>query len=152
MATPWPRRATWHTPLREHATTLSTSFQDVLHTIERNCSQTVPADLAGDVICSHQSRIVKSRPADPCSPSTAMPEVAEISPLSLDQESWLGIECILLAWQHAILFPLVLTCRDVTSSFDKSSALLNLHILADLQIVLALSYIHGLLCHIVLEI
>jgi hypothetical protein len=98
MATPWPRKATWHTPLREHATTFSTSFQDVLHTIERNCRQTVPADLVGDVVRSHQSRIVKSRPADPCFPSTAMPEVAEISPLSLDQESWLGIESILSAW------------------------------------------------------
>jgi methyl-accepting chemotaxis protein len=50
MTMPWPRRATWPTLLCEHATALGTFLHDVLEIIERNGSQTVPADLAGDVI------------------------------------------------------------------------------------------------------
>jgi hypothetical protein len=50
MAIPWPWRATWPTPLREHATNLSTFLHDVLHTIDSHGSQIVPADLAGDII------------------------------------------------------------------------------------------------------
>ena len=61
MATPWPRRATWPTPLREHATTLSAFLHDVLHSIERNGSQTVPADLAGDVIRGALTFVLKTQ-------------------------------------------------------------------------------------------
>jgi methyl-accepting chemotaxis protein len=61
MAIPWPRRATWPTPLREHATNLSTFLHDVLHTIERNGSQTVPADLAGDVIRGALTFVIKTQ-------------------------------------------------------------------------------------------
>ena len=61
MATPWPRRAAWPTPLREHATTLSAFLHDVLHTIERNGSQTVPADLAGDVIRGALTFVLKTQ-------------------------------------------------------------------------------------------
>jgi hypothetical protein len=61
MATSWPRRATWPTPLREHATTLSTFLHDVLHTIERNGSQSVPADLAGDVIRGALTFVLKTQ-------------------------------------------------------------------------------------------
>jgi hypothetical protein len=61
MAIPWPRRATWPTPLREHATNLSTFLHDVLHTIERNGSQTVPADLVGDVIRGTLTFVLKTQ-------------------------------------------------------------------------------------------
>jgi hypothetical protein len=50
MATPWPRRETWPSPIREHATCLSTFLHDVLHRIERTGSQSMPADLVGDII------------------------------------------------------------------------------------------------------
>ncbi|KAF5844146.1 hypothetical protein GGP41_008908 [Bipolaris sorokiniana] len=61
MATPWPRRATWPTPLREHATSLGTFLHDVLEAIERNGSQTVPADLAGDVIRGALTLVLKTQ-------------------------------------------------------------------------------------------
>lgn len=61
MAMPWPRRATWPTPLREHATALGTFLHDVLEIIERNGSQTVPADLAGDVIRGALTLVLKTQ-------------------------------------------------------------------------------------------
>jgi hypothetical protein len=50
MATPWPRRSTWPSPIREHATCLSTYLHDVLHLIERTGSQSMPAGIVGDII------------------------------------------------------------------------------------------------------
>jgi hypothetical protein len=61
MATSWPRRATWPTPLREHATALGTFLHDVVEIIEHNGSQTVPADLAGDWICSALTLVLKTQ-------------------------------------------------------------------------------------------
>jgi hypothetical protein len=61
MATPWPRRATWPTPLREHATALGTFLHDVVEIIEHNGSQTVPADLAGDLICGALMLVLKTQ-------------------------------------------------------------------------------------------
>ena len=59
MATPWPRRSTWPNPIREHATCLSTFLHDVLHRIERTGSQSMPADLVGDIIRGSLTFIIK---------------------------------------------------------------------------------------------
>ncbi|KAF2105233.1 hypothetical protein BDV96DRAFT_638964 [Lophiotrema nucula] len=45
MAAQWPQGLTWPTPIREHATRVSTYLQDTLGCIERTNSQSVPADL-----------------------------------------------------------------------------------------------------------
>lgn len=59
MATPWPRKAAWPTPIREHATSLSAFAHEVLHLIERNGNQTVPADLVGDIIRGSLTFVIK---------------------------------------------------------------------------------------------
>ncbi|KAF2844069.1 hypothetical protein T440DRAFT_473686, partial [Plenodomus tracheiphilus IPT5] len=59
MATPWPRRETWPSPIREHATCLSSFLHDVLHRIERTGSQSIPADLVGDVIRGSLTFVLK---------------------------------------------------------------------------------------------
>lgn len=46
---------------REHATSLSTFLHDVLEAIKRNDSQTVPADLAGDVIRGALALVLKTQ-------------------------------------------------------------------------------------------
>ncbi|KAH7060992.1 hypothetical protein BKA63DRAFT_457555 [Paraphoma chrysanthemicola] len=59
MAIPWPHRATWPTPLREHAANLSTFAHEVLHLMERNATQPVPADVVGDIIRGSLTFVLK---------------------------------------------------------------------------------------------
>ncbi|KAH5526230.1 hypothetical protein HBI27_244740 [Parastagonospora nodorum] len=59
MATPWPHRDTWPTPLREHATNLSAFAHEILHLIERSGSQSVPADVVGDIIRGSLTFVLK---------------------------------------------------------------------------------------------
>jgi hypothetical protein len=59
MAIPWPHRATWPTPLREHAANLSAFAHEVLHLIERHASQPVPADVVGDIIRGSLTFVLK---------------------------------------------------------------------------------------------
>jgi predicted RNase H-like HicB family nuclease len=59
MATPWPRRSTWPSPIREHATCLSTFLHDVLHLIERTGSQSMPTDIVSDIIRGSLTFVLK---------------------------------------------------------------------------------------------
>lgn len=59
MATPWPKRGTWPSPIREHATCLSSFLHDVLHRIERTGSQSLPAELVGDIIRGSLTFVLK---------------------------------------------------------------------------------------------
>jgi hypothetical protein len=59
MATQWPRKATWPTPIREHATSLSAFLHEVLHLIERSGSQSLPADIVGDIIRGSLTFVLK---------------------------------------------------------------------------------------------
>ncbi|OAL42831.1 hypothetical protein IQ07DRAFT_525488 [Pyrenochaeta sp. DS3sAY3a] len=59
MATPWPHRETWPNPLREHAANLSTFAHEILHLIERSGSQSVPADVVGDIIRGSLTFVLK---------------------------------------------------------------------------------------------
>jgi hypothetical protein len=61
MATPWPRKATWPSPIREHATCLSTFLHEVLHLIERTGSQSIPADIVGDIIRGALTFVLKTQ-------------------------------------------------------------------------------------------
>lgn len=57
--TPWPRRETWPSPIREHATCLSSFLHEVLHRIERTGPQSLPADLVGDIIRGSLTFVLK---------------------------------------------------------------------------------------------
>jgi hypothetical protein len=59
MATLWPRRSIWPKPIREHDTCLSTFLHDVLHPSERTVSQSMPADIVGDIIRGSLTFILK---------------------------------------------------------------------------------------------
>ncbi|KAF2844485.1 hypothetical protein T440DRAFT_462066 [Plenodomus tracheiphilus IPT5] len=59
MVTPWPRRETWPSPIREHATCLSSFLHEVLHCIERTGTQSLPADLVGDIIRGSLTFVLK---------------------------------------------------------------------------------------------
>ncbi|KAF2844380.1 hypothetical protein T440DRAFT_473427 [Plenodomus tracheiphilus IPT5] len=59
MATPWPRRETWPSPIREHATCLSSFLDDVLHRFERTGSQSIPAELVIDIFRGSLTFVLK---------------------------------------------------------------------------------------------
>jgi methyl-accepting chemotaxis protein len=59
MATPWPRRETWPSPIREHATQLSSFLHEVLHRIERTGDQSIPPDHVGDIIRGSLTFVLK---------------------------------------------------------------------------------------------
>jgi hypothetical protein len=59
MAIPWPHKAVWPSPLREHATNLSAFVHEVLHLMERNGSQSVPAEVVGDIIRGSLTFVLK---------------------------------------------------------------------------------------------
>jgi hypothetical protein len=62
MATPWPRRSTWPTPIDEHATNLSAFLREVLSLIEHNGGQqSLPADIVGDTIRGALTFVLKTQ-------------------------------------------------------------------------------------------
>ncbi|KAF1934712.1 hypothetical protein EJ02DRAFT_489299, partial [Clathrospora elynae] len=52
-------RETWPSPIREHATHLSSFLHKVLHHIERTCDQPIPPDLVGDIIRGSLTFVLK---------------------------------------------------------------------------------------------
>ena len=59
MATPWPQRWAWPSPIREHVTCLSTFLHDVLHLIRHTGSQSRPADIVSDIIRGSLTFVLK---------------------------------------------------------------------------------------------
>jgi hypothetical protein len=57
------RHSTWPTPIREHATRLSTYFQETLNCIEFTGNQPVPADLVKTIIHGTVTFVLKTQHA-----------------------------------------------------------------------------------------
>ena len=61
MATPWPQQPTWPSTIREHAACISTYLHSVLKLVERTGDQTIPANIAIEMIRASLTYILKTQ-------------------------------------------------------------------------------------------